>query len=57
MATDLSETEIAMLRELVADAHADLRGKDYETEDTDYKRQLKQREEALESMLRKLNRG
>jgi hypothetical protein len=57
MQIDLSPEEVALLREILRSSYDDLREEIYKTEDTDFKRDLKSREQALEALLAKLGPG
>ena len=52
---DLNSEEIAVAREILEQAYQDLREEIYKTEDTDYKRRLKEREATLQSVIAKLS--
>lgn len=54
MQIDLTDDERALLRELLEAANSDLSEEIYKTEDTNYKNRLKQREGALQSLMRKV---
>lgn len=54
MTIDLSDAEVVLLRELLSAARGDLREEIYKTENTDYKRGLKDREQVLESLIGKI---
>ena len=57
MQVDLTDDELALLRDLLEAANSDLSEEIYKTEDTNYKRRLKERESALHSLMRKIVRG
>ncbi len=52
---ELSTEELDLLREVAESAYNDLREEIYKTEDTDYKKSLKQREALLVGILKKLS--
>jgi hypothetical protein len=54
MHIELTEEEVALLRELIERANADLREEVYKTEAADWKRALKAQERALRGLLEKL---
>jgi hypothetical protein len=54
MNVELTTEEIALLRELLNNAHQDLREEVYKTEATDWKRALKERDQVLQGLLTKL---
>jgi hypothetical protein len=54
MQINLSDEEVALLRDLLRMSYDDLREEIYKTEDTDYKRELKAREQALQSLVAKI---
>ncbi len=54
MQIDLSDEERALLRELLEAANSDLGEEIYKTEDMKYKSRLKQRESALQALMRKI---
>lgn len=54
MQVDLSAEEISLLRDLLRMSYDDLREEIYKTENMDYKRELKAREQALQSLLQKV---
>lgn len=57
MQIDLSEEERSLLREVLEAANSDLSEEIYKTENADYKRLLKQREQTLGSLMRKVTGG
>ena len=54
MQIELTDDEMVLLRDLLLISFDDLREEIYKTEDTDYKRQLKTKEQALQSLLHKI---
>jgi hypothetical protein len=57
MTIDLSDEERALLSNILEVAHNDLREEIYKTEDTDFKRVLKERQERLQSLIAKVSEG
>jgi hypothetical protein len=57
MQIDLSPHEVTLLREILRASYDDLREEIYKTEDTDFKRELKAREETLQLILQKVGSG
>ena len=55
MQIDLSDEEVVLLRDLLRTSYDDLREEIYKTEGTDYKKALKTREQALQSLLQKMD--
>jgi len=55
MQIELTDDEMVLLRDLLLISFDDLREEIYKTEDTDYKRQLKTKEQALQSLLHKID--
>ncbi len=54
MQIDLTGDELRLLAEVLDDAYSDLREEIYKTEDHDFKRQLKEREDLIKSLIEKL---
>jgi hypothetical protein len=52
--TDLTPDELSLALEVLKREYQDLREEIYKTENTDYRAQLKRREEMLDSLIRKL---
>ncbi|TMB66016.1 MAG: hypothetical protein E6J43_10965 [Chloroflexi bacterium] len=55
MQIDLTNDEMVLLGDLLRISYDELREEIYKTEDTDYKRQLKTKEQALQSLLHKID--
>jgi len=55
MQIDLTNEEMVLLGDLLRISYDELREEIYKTEDTDYKRELKTKEQALQSLLQKID--
>ena len=55
MQIDLTNDEMVLLGDLLRISYDELREEIYKTEDTDYKRELKTKEQALQSLLQKID--
>lgn len=54
MQIDLTDAELALLRDILRSSYDDLREEVYKTEGSDYKRELKAREQVIRSLIQKV---